>query len=62
MDNHCNNCLDKDLRMQALELRNRFLKQRIDTLESISFFSWLTWFFFGERTEMQKPLNKFNAD
>ena len=58
----CPFCFDKKLRIDSLELRNRYLKRKVDTLESITFFSWVSWFIFGERWEHIKSVDQYEPD
>ncbi len=59
---NCESCLNKKMRINSLEARNKYLKSRIDEFENITLFSWITWFLFGERMQLRRPLNEFDAD
>jgi hypothetical protein len=50
------------MKIDSLAIRNRVLKQKVDELESISFFSWCSWFLFGERWQTRRALKEFESD
>lgn len=60
--NNCDDCFNKQMRIDNLKARNKYLKSRIDELENITLFNWITWFLFGERMQLRRALNEFDAD